>query len=313
LTPNYRTLSLTLYISIDEVELMQANGDLMVLVDVAPPAAAERKDHDGPRLSTWQDILPQQAPGIELAAHLIVVHANPHPGQSSIVGTHSRATVKARANHSHSAPADGGVFCGWDKRVSMIRLEVSPQYLRRAEANLSFERLQSPTLRVFHGRDPRVLKMGEWLMDERQIGSQDGGLFLDSLANTLALHVLRNYTAQTAMPDIMQLSQHVSPEVGRAIEFMHANLSGSISLAELAQAAHVSPSQLTRLFKRSTGLAPHQFLIRLRVDRAREILQSGTLSISEVAALSGFADQSHLHRHVKRVYGIPPKALLPRE
>lgn len=63
-------------------------------------------------------------------------------------------------------------------------------------------------------------------------------------------------------------------------------------------------------FKCATGLAPHQYLISCRVMRAKALLQTGGLSVAMVARLVGFADQSHLHRHFKRLVGVAPGALL---
>jgi AraC family transcriptional regulator len=91
---------------------------------------------------------------------------------------------------------------------------------------------------------------------------------------------------------------------------MHANLDHAISLKKVAEAAHISPSHLLRIFKRATGSPLHQFLIRLRVNRARELLLTGNASIADVAAEVGFADQSHLTRHFKRLLGTTPKKIL---
>lgn len=91
---------------------------------------------------------------------------------------------------------------------------------------------------------------------------------------------------------------------------MRTHLDQDISLEVLAQTVNVSPSHLRRLFKQATGMAPHQYLIHLRVNRAKELLLTRGFSVNEVAAEVGFADQSHLHRHFKRIFGVTPKAVL---
>ncbi|HKQ40341.1 MAG TPA: helix-turn-helix transcriptional regulator, partial [Verrucomicrobiae bacterium] len=78
----------------------------------------------------------------------------------------------------------------------------------------------------------------------------------------------------------------------------------------LAGAAGLSPFHFARLFKRSTGLSPHQYVLRCRVERARGLLMRSKASIAEVAVEVGFCDQSHLAAHFKRVYGVSPKAFL---
>ncbi|WP_232660286.1 helix-turn-helix transcriptional regulator [Pseudonocardia sp. TRM90224] len=80
---------------------------------------------------------------------------------------------------------------------------------------------------------------------------------------------------------------------------------GPITLAELAAAAGVSPATLVRRFVAETGLTPHRYLVSRRVDRAK-IMLAGGMPAAQVAALAGFADQSHLHRHFTRDVGVTP-------
>jgi AraC family transcriptional regulator len=79
-------------------------------------------------------------------------------------------------------------------------------------------------------------------------------------------------------------------------------------LNDIAQAVNLSPFHLARLFKNSVGVSPHQYLIQVRVNSARSLLSagSGERSLAEVASAVGFADQSHLTRHFKRVVGVTP-------
>ena len=72
----------------------------------------------------------------------------------------------------------------------------------------------------------------------------------------------------------------------------------------------MSPTYFSRLFKETTGITPHQYVIRCRIDRAKNLLQQGKLSIAEIAKEVGFVDQSHLHRHFKRLVGVTPKKYL---
>jgi AraC family transcriptional regulator len=97
--------------------------------------------------------------------------------------------------------------------------------------------------------------------------------------------------------------------VSDALAFIHANYARELSLTDIAEAAHLSPFHLARLFKQSLGVSPHQYLIHVRVDSARWLLSagSGERSLAEVASAVGFADQSHLTRHFKRVTGVTPR------
>jgi AraC family transcriptional regulator len=153
-----------------------------------------------------------------------------------------------------------------------------------------------------------VWHIGQWLHDDIKSVGTYGALYTDALMQVLAAHLLSHYISQAherpKLPN--RLTQQ---QVTRAIDYMHAHLDRNISLATLAQAVNVSPSQLTRLFKRATGVAPHQYLMNLRIERAKHLLLTSSMSMRDVATHTGFADQSHLNRHFKRVVGITPTAL----
>lgn len=97
----------------------------------------------------------------------------------------------------------------------------------------------------------------------------------------------------------------------RARDFLHAHHHEDIGLEELARAAGVDRFRLTRAFKAAFGLAPHAYLVQLRLSRARRLLADG-LSPAETAAALGFADQSHLGRWFRRAYGLTPAAYRAR-
>jgi AraC family transcriptional regulator len=72
----------------------------------------------------------------------------------------------------------------------------------------------------------------------------------------------------------------------------------------------MSPHYFSRLFKKTTGFTPHQYVINCRIEKAKDLLKKGKLSIAEIAKEVGFVDQSHLHRYFKRKVGITPKSFL---
>jgi AraC family transcriptional regulator len=90
---------------------------------------------------------------------------------------------------------------------------------------------------------------------------------------------------------------------------MYDRLDQDISLRELAASVNLSVSYFTRLFKQSLGLTPHQYLMACRVERAKSLIRQGDLTLAEVAHAVGFADQSPLNRHFKRLLGIAPGML----
>jgi len=91
---------------------------------------------------------------------------------------------------------------------------------------------------------------------------------------------------------------------------MHEHLARDISLQDLAAVVRLSPFHFARMFKQSTGVTPHQYLVRCRVMRAKELLLANRHSVADVAAQVGFCDQSHLAGHFKRVVGLTPRVFV---
>jgi len=93
----------------------------------------------------------------------------------------------------------------------------------------------------------------------------------------------------------------------QAKELLRSQLAAPPSLEELAAAVNLSPFHFARVFRRATGIPPHTWLMQQRIAKARALLREGCLPL-EVATQLGFADQSHLSRQFKQVYGVAPAA-----
>lgn len=93
--------------------------------------------------------------------------------------------------------------------------------------------------------------------------------------------------------------------IQRVVDYFHGNINRKIHLDELADLVHCTSYYLIRLFQEQRGIAPHKFLIQIRLERARVLLDEGH-DIVDAALLSGFADQSHLTRLFKARYGLTP-------
>jgi AraC-like DNA-binding protein len=100
----------------------------------------------------------------------------------------------------------------------------------------------------------------------------------------------------------------VPATIRRAQELLDDNPTVPVTLAELARASGLSRFQVVRGFSRAFGLTPHAYLVQRRIDLARQLIARGA-ALSDVAAASGFADQSHMTRHFVRRFGFPPGAL----
>jgi AraC family transcriptional regulator len=142
---------------------------------------------------------------------------------------------------------------------------------------------------------------------ELSAGSAGGRLLTESIGNVLAVHLIRHATGNepAARRPRGGLPRH---KLRDAVDYIEERLDSEISLDEIAAVVHLSPYHFARLFKASTGLPPHQYVIARRIERAKQLLQGGDdLSLAQVAARVGFWDQGHFTRHFKRLVGVTPK------
>lgn len=157
-------------------------------------------------------------------------------------------------------------------------------------------------------RDDTVTILCERLWREAASGSPSSRLFADSAVQTLVLALLRQSEMMADAPDSIRGTVLAPWRLRRCLDFLRDNLSDDIGLDELAASAGLTSLYFAKAFKRSTGVAPHDYLMRQRVERAKALLIDTDLKIAEIASSCGFCDQSHLARRFKRLVGIAPAA-----
>jgi AraC family transcriptional regulator len=141
---------------------------------------------------------------------------------------------------------------------------------------------------------------------ELTAGGAGGRLAAESLANVLAVHLIRHVSA----PRRPQSGRDGVLPRGRlraVTEYVEEHLDSGPSLDQMAAVARLSAYHFARQFKRSTGLPPHQYVIMRRVERAKQLLRGGDFSLAEVAAHAGFSGQSVFCHHFKRLLGVTPR------
>jgi len=94
----------------------------------------------------------------------------------------------------------------------------------------------------------------------------------------------------------------------RVTQYIEDNLQRELRLAELSALVHMSPYHFARLFRRSTGVPPHRFLVRCRIDEARALLAARTAPIAEISRLVGFRTPNHFTTTFRRITGMTPSA-----
>jgi AraC family transcriptional regulator len=229
----------------------------------------------------------------------------------------ARRTLDGRIHHERVVegdivitPAQVGHRSCWNAEHDFIVIAIASDVFARA-VDESAEPSNVELVPHFATSDGLVLQIGLALKGVLENNPQGSRLYAETMANALAVHLLQHYSARQPILRNYNggLSRH---QLRQVIDYINGHLDRDLGLAELAKIVQMSPHYFTRLFKQSTGLTPHQYVIHRRVERAKELLLNGELTIAEVAYSVGFANQSHLNRHLKRRLGVTPRYIRHR-
>lgn len=199
----------------------------------------------------------------------------------------------------------------WRNTIASTHFQLSPALVAKV-ADEAFDldpaRVHFP-VQYYDRSSPEVIDTLTALRRELIAGGPGGRLCAESLANVLVVQLIRQMSnRQGSNGGIRGLGGRLTRHALQAVEeYIHAHLHQSIALADLADVAHLSEFHFARLFKQTTGLPPHQFVIHQRVERAKRLIAAGQLSLAQIAIAVGFSDQSQLNRHFKRLVGVTPK------
>ncbi|MDJ0588420.1 MAG: AraC family transcriptional regulator [Pleurocapsa sp. MO_226.B13] len=237
--------------------------------------------------------------------HLILIH----PQLPLKINVEQKFGKRWEKNHIQDGdiiiiPANTPHQASWDREHSYIRLSLEPEKLAHLTPLIDLDPIE--LVPCFQKADPLILGIGLALKTEVESKGMGGHLYIDSLTNTLAVHLLRHYARQK-FPITENTAGLPKYKLQQVIEYINDQIERNFTLAELAAIANMSPNYFSYLFKLSTGYAPHQYVIRLRVERAKKLLLQEKLTIADIAYSLGFAHQSHLNRHFKRLVGVTPK------
>jgi AraC family transcriptional regulator len=152
--------------------------------------------------------------------------------------------------------------------------------------------------------DATISSLGSLLLPALRHPEQANRLFVDHVLLAVGVHIAETYGG---MRPVSQLPQGgLAPwQERRAKEMIAANLDG-VPVNELARECRLSTAHFSRKFRRSVGVAPHNWLMEQRIVLAKKKLREDRLSLTDVAAECGFSDQSHFTRYFRRIVGVNP-------
>lgn len=205
-------------------------------------------------------------------------------------------------------PAEVDYVLRWEKESEFLLIGIEPTLLARTATEV-LEQETIELVPLLSTPDPLIHSLALALKAELESPQVGGKLYVEAIAQTLTVHLLRYTTNRSAICALTSpsLPKH---KFQQATDYINDYLERDLSLSDLAALVQMSPFHFARLFKKSSGFAPHQFVIRCRVERAKELLLQGKLGIADIATEVGFANQSHLTRHFKRIVGVTPSAVL---
>ena len=206
-------------------------------------------------------------------------------------------------------PAESSVLVRWQGTRDVIVIYLDPSIVARV-ATESFEFDSTRTVvRPFYSLSaPALRSVMLTVYDELRGGGGEGvQLLVESLATILSVHLIRHIVGSHRLPPS---ADGVLPrsKLHTVIEYIMEDLEGSPTLGQMAAVANLSPYHFARQFKAATGLAPHQYVISRRIERAQNLLRTDDeLGLGEVALRVGFSDQSKFSFHFKRIVGVTPR------
>jgi AraC family transcriptional regulator len=148
--------------------------------------------------------------------------------------------------------------------------------------------------------------MGLALKAELEAGGADTRLYAESMATALSVHLLRRYSSR--QPEIRDYPGGLPKyKLREAIAYIQEHLDQNLTLAELSSAVQMSSHYFASLFKQSTGLTPHQYVTKCRIEKAKQLLLQRELTIVEICQEVGFQNQSHFTRVFRQHTMTTPK------
>ncbi|GAB4527817.1 MAG: AraC family transcriptional regulator [Anaerolineae bacterium] len=260
-----------------------------------------------------------------IAAHHVLLKSNPDTadgpsdgadtiilalkGSTSVKGRVSSLgmqTAKVVPGSLMIVPRGVEVDGQWASEVETCLLHLSPLIIDSLIGNFSRADPQSLAIRpAFAIHDPLLFQLGNMVDVELQSQSLWGNLFIESVANMIAWHLLRNYSNVSLLSEQVK-GQLSTLQIRRLNEYIEAHIAEKISLSDLAQALSISVPHLERLFRATFHRSVYAYVLEQRIERAKHLLTTSYLTITEVAHNCGFANQSHFTRHFTRSAGISP-------
>ena len=153
-------------------------------------------------------------------------------------------------------------------------------------------------------RDSLIRQIGTALDSEMMSPRPGPRIYAESLATALTVHISAKYGNPVfRSPGGLTLAR---TQLRRSVEFINDYFDRDLTLKEIAAAANMSKYHFAKAFRQLMGIAPHQYLVKLRIEKARKLLAIDTMSVEEIASRVGYSDKGHFVAQFRRLVGVSP-------
>ncbi|MBD0269338.1 MAG: helix-turn-helix transcriptional regulator [Cyanobacteria bacterium Co-bin8] len=250
-------------------------------------------------------ISPLELPEHYIDGHRLAINVGQPVHYEWKEGGHWRETVLTPGDFCLQTHGDLN-FPRWWHNFEFLAVALAPEFVDQA-----FQDTGVPDTIGFQVRrgetDALIAAFARRFKQELEAGSYCGALYGESLAVAFALHLIEQHSVR---PQKLRRPPGKLPsqQLKQVIEYVHDNLGEELSLTALAEQTNLSAFHFARLFKKSLGLSPHQYMLQTRVERAKRLItKANRPDLADIALQVGFYDQAHFTKAFKRVVGIPPK------
>ena len=220
-----------------------------------------------------------------------------------------RVAGKALSHQAHEgslAVLPAGIDAACDRSADTTSLLICVEPGRLALAAAEESAFAAELVDRMTGYDANLLHLGRLLIEECAADYPRGALFWNEAASRFISALVARHTSGPRPSDgVLDAAM-----LGRLRDYLMAHLDEPIDVATLARMTKRSQFHFSRVFRRSVGVSLYRYIVYLRLRRAVELVREGRLGLAEIAASTGFADQSHLSRWVRRVHGASPTQLV---